>query len=201
MSLNAAAIRLMEAKGLTIGDVAEIAEAMESGRSSAAVRQARYRAKKKGSDVTNVDVTRDVTLPPYEDTSTPPVPPVEPNGSTAPKGRNDRGAKISESWIPPAIAELSPEARTLASQWPESAYRAEAEAFRNYWLAETGKSARKSNWCRAWANRIVTVNSRVMRQSGSHSPQSDLGALMASVERKYANELQGQNPRKYAAGG
>lgn len=77
---NAAALRLMAAKGLTLVDAAEIAEAMEAAPSAAAVRQKRYRDNKR-------DVTRDVTPPPYEDTSIPPpVTPVEASASTAPLG-------------------------------------------------------------------------------------------------------------------
>lgn len=73
MSLNAAALRLMREKGLSLDDVVEIAAAMES-RSKAAERQSRYRQRKR-------DVTRDVTPPLNEDTSNPPVDKPEPDGS------------------------------------------------------------------------------------------------------------------------
>lgn len=145
-----------------------------------------YHSKRRKSRTTSYE-SHDTNDPPKEDTSNPQDSPVEPDGSTAPKGRIDRGAKISEGWEPPAVAELSPEARSLASQWPAAAYRAEAEAFRNFWLSETGKSARKSDWNRAWANRIVAINGRVQREWSAGRPRqaSDLEQLMASVERKY----------------
>lgn len=76
MSLSAAAIRLLAEKGLTACDIADVAEANEATRSTAAIRQKRYRDNKR-------DVTRNVTPPPYEDTSTP-LQPVEPEGSTPP---------------------------------------------------------------------------------------------------------------------
>jgi hypothetical protein len=184
MSLNAATIEVLIAKGLSAADLLEVARATEvKADPTNAARQARHRAKRKSNAVTVTDA------PPYEDTSIPRSPPVEPSGSTAPKGR-ERGAKISEDWTPPPIAELSPEARRLASQWPAAAYRAEAEAFRNYWIGETGKTARKSNWKTAWANWIVRISGRVMRDSARprDGPASDLDALMASVERKYGQK-------------
>lgn len=189
MSLNAATIEVLIAKGLTAADLLEVARATEvKADSTNAARQARHRAKKK-AESNAVTVTE---TPPYEDTSTPRVSPVEPNGSTAPRGRADRGSRIPEGWTPPPVAEMSPEAQRLASNWPEHAYRSEAEAFRNYWLGETGAKARKLNWNSAWANRIVAVNSRVMRQSGppraNGPPGTDLDVLMREVERKYGNE-------------
>lgn len=71
MSLNAATIRLMIAKGLSAEDIADIAESMEvtaDNRSSAAKRQARYRNAKRNER----DVTRDVTPPPNDNISNPP---------------------------------------------------------------------------------------------------------------------------------
>jgi hypothetical protein len=58
VSFNAAALKLMLEKGLTLGDVCEIAAANEA-RSSAAERQKRYRDRAR-------DVTRDVTPSPNE---------------------------------------------------------------------------------------------------------------------------------------
>lgn len=159
MSLNAATIEILLAKGLTGEDILEVARATEvKADRTNAERQARHRAKKRNA----VTVTE---APLNEDTSKPEIPPVEASASTAPRGRAERGFRIAEDWEPPAVDELSPEAQALARQWPQSAYRAEAEAFRNYWLAETGKTSRKSNWNRAWANRIVAVNGKVMRQA------------------------------------
>lgn len=76
MTFNAAALKLMLEKGLSLGDVCEIAAANEL-RSSAAERQARYRQRKR-------DVTRDVTPAPNErDILTPTrVEKTEPKGSS-----------------------------------------------------------------------------------------------------------------------
>lgn len=173
MSLNAATLRLLAEKGLSATDIAEVAEAMEVRRDpTAAERMRRHRAKK--AVTRNVTGERDgepaVSSPPNEYISNPPVPPVEASASTAPKGR-DRGSKIPEDWSPPPVAALTPEARNLAEKWPAASYRAEAEAFRNFWLAESGARARKTNWDRAWANRIVAVNGQVMRQARFVEPE------------------------------
>lgn len=59
MSLSADAIRLLASKGLSVEDIAQVAEANEDGpkRSANAERQARYRARKSGQTVTS-NVTR-----------------------------------------------------------------------------------------------------------------------------------------------
>lgn len=62
MSLNAAAIEFLLGKGLTGGDLLEVARALEGGRSAAAIRQARFREKR--------NVTRNVT-PPLKENSKP----------------------------------------------------------------------------------------------------------------------------------
>lgn len=79
MSLSAAAIRLMADKGLSAVEIAEIAEANEPTRSSAAVRQQRYRARI-AAERNERDVTRDVTQPPSLDGPFPQTPyPLNPN--------------------------------------------------------------------------------------------------------------------------
>lgn len=170
MSLSAAVIDALLEAGATREQLAaamkaSIAEAEQKKtekRGKDAARQRRSRASR------NVTVTPcdDADPSPNEYISNPhPVPPVEVRTSTAPRGRSDRGSKIPETWEAPTIAELSTEARALAERWPAAAYRAEAEAFRNYWLGESAAKARKSDWNRAWANRIVAVNGRVMREA------------------------------------
>lgn len=72
MSLNAAALKILAAKGLSADDLVVLAEALESGapKSTGAIRQARYREKRKAQGVTcdaTNDVTGDVTAPPIEE--------------------------------------------------------------------------------------------------------------------------------------
>lgn len=119
MSFNAAALQIMLDKGMTLKDVTEIAAAMES-RSKGAERQAKYRKRQKAGDVTNSDVTRDVTQPPYDSISNPPVS-SEPEGSTetptTPKNLNGNSAPsvspehVLEAWNVMASETGVPKAR------------------------------------------------------------------------------------------
>lgn len=97
--------------------------------------------------------------------------PLEPDGSSPPKGaggsgsKRSRGSRIAEDWTPPAIADLPPQAANKARQWPAGAYEAEAEAFRNYWLGEGRAGACKADWNRTWYNRINEITARVLRDA------------------------------------
>lgn len=89
-------------------------------------------------------------------------------------GRDKRGSKIPEDWAPPAVAALPDEIRALAEQWTSASYRTEAVAFVSYWLGESGAKARKSDWNRAWYNRISQIHSKVMRDQkfGNAAPSA-----------------------------
>lgn len=171
MTMPIQTLRLLVAKGMSPQEILEIAETMVAPkeRTANAERQARFRARKKAEreaesvtdNVTSNGVTRNA-----ETEASYGVPPVSPKGDTAPQGaKRTRGSRISPDWKPPTPDQLPPEARKLATQWPEATYRAEAEAFVNYWLAETGAKASKANWNTAWANRIVQIHSKVMRDA------------------------------------
>lgn len=72
--MNADAIEILLAKGLSGSDILEVARALESAtkpKSKAALRQARYRERKEAENVTN-DVTGGVTNPPNDIYSNPP---------------------------------------------------------------------------------------------------------------------------------
>lgn len=109
MSLTAEALRVMLAKGLTLEDAIDIAEAMEPARSSGAERQARYRQRKKEEG----DVTRDVT----DNT-------LDKKGPQTPKKINPNPPPISpqfcdrmvESWNLAASRSDLPTARKLSSE-------------------------------------------------------------------------------------
>jgi hypothetical protein len=81
--MNTETMRLLVSKGLSAADILEISETLDAPteRSKAAERQARYRARMKGGDVT-CDVTRDgnsdvtsppLSRPPNENISNPPT--------------------------------------------------------------------------------------------------------------------------------
>ena len=105
MSFNAAALKVMADKGLSIADVIEIAEAMEKKADrTAAARQARHRARrKKAVDSNAVTVTRD-GFPNEEDILTPPNPPVisyemtSPGSKTNGKAESLKPEHVIEAW-------------------------------------------------------------------------------------------------------
>lgn len=120
-----------------------------------------------------------------------PIPPSDPNGSDSPQGheqgRDDqedrkeeapagddaadakkdrnRGTRLPKDWTPPPLDDLPPQAQALARQWPDGAYATEAEAFVGYWANLPGGKARKLDWVATWANRIVAINSKVLRDA------------------------------------
>lgn len=103
MSFNAASLQLMLEKGLTLKDVVEIAAAMGS-RSKGAERQSRYRKRKAAGDVTNGDVTGDVTPPLNESISKPPVS-SEPEGSTETPTTPKSNGKAAPAVSPEQVVE------------------------------------------------------------------------------------------------
>jgi hypothetical protein len=129
VSFNAASLKLMAEKGLSLDDVIEIAAAMEA-RSKAAERQSRYRHRKKARDVTDDDVTRDVTPVPKEYISNPPSPSVKSDDLTSPAAKNGHSQELAlkpehviEAWNAmaertglPAVRKLDgPRGRRLAT--------------------------------------------------------------------------------------
>jgi len=101
VSLNAAALRLLAAKGLTLEDAAELAEAMEPARSSAAVRQANYRERKKAKR-NGRDVTRDVTPPLNDNILIPPAPPLHDRSDHS----GEDGAEAPPTLLPEHVLEV-----------------------------------------------------------------------------------------------
>jgi DNA-binding transcriptional ArsR family regulator len=92
-------------------------------------------------------------------------PPLPPEGDGEVKAKRDRGERISEMWHPPTIDEIPDAAKAKVRQWPDGAYEAEGEAFRDYWLGEGRAGARKMDWNRTWYNRITEVTARVLRDA------------------------------------
>lgn len=98
MSLNAATLEILIAKGLTASDLLDVARALEETKpkSKAALRQARYRERKEAENVTS-DVTCDVTIPPNDIYSNPP--PSETKVSSG-RERSAREKIVIPDWIP-----------------------------------------------------------------------------------------------------
>lgn len=79
---------------------------------------------------------------------------------TPPAGGRKGKTIIPDDWEAPAIADLPPQARACAEQWTAASYATHAEAFHGHW-----RSSRKmmADWRAMWANRIVTIHSKVMQ--------------------------------------
>jgi hypothetical protein len=195
MSVIATAVKHLMAAGVTGDALLAAIEDIEAQlanepkpRSAGAIRQARYeeRKRQKASEMTKTDVSdeNDASDTAEKTEASYRVTPVSPKGDTAPTGaKRNRGMKIGEDWAPPSLSELGPEFRTLAEQWTDASYRTEAAAFRSYWLAETGVKASKSNWKRAWENRIAQIHGKVMREQrfARPPPMSSGNDLVSSI--------------------
>jgi hypothetical protein len=146
MNLNAAALRLMVEKGLTLSDVADIVAANESKvDTTAAERQRRCRANKKAGNVSHRDVTRD---PPIDNNHTPNTLPIEPNGSIAPKGRKPKSnRRLPDDWQPEP---LTAETLAMVQLWEPGRLERELAKFRDYWKSASGRKASKDDWQAAW---------------------------------------------------
>lgn len=151
------AVRALEAKDADI----------EQRKANARDRKRRQRERDRDVTVTRQSRDRDGTVTPAKEIPPNPhkkiSPPIEPDGSIAPRGRKNAAHRIPADWTPVPIDDLPARARELARQWPEGAYEAEAEAHRDFWLSEGGARARKVDWPKAWQNRIVQVTASVLR--------------------------------------
>lgn len=90
-----------------------------------------------------------------------------------PKGQGKVG--LPADWTAPAVADLPPQAKQCAGQWPEGAYARHAEAFHSYWRSNGKKM---TDWRLTWANRVIAIHDDVMRRHqmanrfGSPEPSS-----------------------------
>jgi hypothetical protein len=147
MNLNAAALKLLAAKGLTLEDVAEIVAATEVTRDpTAAERQARCRARKRTS-------RRDVTRDPLNEELLNPSDTPTPSG-VGPKAVTDksRGTRLPNDWmLPPEWAAWARDRRN----WSDKDVAEEALLFANYWHSRTGAGAVHRDWFKTWQNWTV----------------------------------------------
>ena len=79
-----------------------------------------------------------------------------------PAGR-ERAHRLPADWQAPPLADLPPEARALAAQWPSGAYAAYAANFRGYWTDVEPKRRTGRGWAATFANWVTRVHSDVMR--------------------------------------
>lgn len=207
MSVIAAALRHMLAANMDPEAIVAAVAAMEaemparaSVKSSAAIRQARYRHNKASQNVTDVmPVTENVTpvtlvtvdappssppdkSPPYPQKLTPPPTPPR---DVAPARK---GHRISEEWEPEP---LTGKAALMVKVWPPGALERELAKFRNYWLAKSGQAAVKNDWQRTWVNWLISADERIPKHERNSTqvglftarpaPGSDIDAAMVNL--------------------
>lgn len=144
MSITAAVVRELLAAGVT-GDALVMAleriELAEDRRSSAAKRQAAYRARKDAESV-----TRDAYVSPKE---IPPTPPKEITPSTSLRSETQnagaRGSRIPETFVPD-------EAEAFRIGLTPAEARSESAKFVDYWRGKSGQDAVKRDWPATWRN-------------------------------------------------
>lgn len=73
-----------------------------------------------------------------------------------PRTANKRGTRLAPSWKP-APSEV---AFALGRGMNPHLVEAEAEKFRNYWVAKAGANAAKRDWSATWRNWIITAMER-----------------------------------------
>jgi hypothetical protein len=174
MSISAATLKLLMDAGVTGDALVTVVAAIEAdhakpGRSSAAERQARYRARKAAGvgDETDDNVTCDVTpsvtdvtlkerspTPPKEKQTNHSLPSVsnaevakETEAARSSKRANGRGHRLPADWA------LSDDDREFAATvLPAQRVRSEADKFRDYWHAANGPPSVKRDWSAAWRN-------------------------------------------------
>jgi uncharacterized protein YdaU (DUF1376 family) len=111
----------------------------------------------------NTEKVEDGGMRLHSDRNAPPPPPIEDtNVSSPPKPPRGQGKTgLPADWTAPAVADLPPQAKQCAGQWPEGAYARHAEAFHSYWRSNGKKM---TDWRLTWANRVIAIHDDVMRR-------------------------------------
>lgn len=193
MTLTAAAIRLMAAKGMSAEDIADIADAMEGPApqlSKGALRTRKWRESKAQSEAENV--TSDATVTDHGDVShvregaqvvTPSLPslrseevktPTEPNGSVAPKGAKRGSKRVPDSWSPsePTLLILGSEGHT-AGDLERALTRMRDHEFK----------APRTDWDASFRNWVRTDAERKPKPHERHHPDAKYDARQANLAR------------------
>lgn len=89
---------------------------------------------------------------------------------------------MPEDWAAPPPADLPPQARKCAQQWPSETYARHAEAFHSYWRSNGKKM---TDWRLTWANRVIAIHDQVMRnhEMSARYGQAPPGSSNPMVER------------------
>jgi hypothetical protein len=126
-----------------------------------------------------------------ERASAPPIPAEQPKRSAQPKS-TARGSRIPSNWTP------TPKDYAFASSegLDREEINREADKFRDYWTATTGRSASKLDWEGTWRNWIRRVSDdRRKRAAGRTAYQRGGAEQTLSAFDRVAASLAGNAPR------
>jgi hypothetical protein len=141
-------------------------DAIETRRTKDRDRQAARR------HVTSRDIADVAGPPPALDKETSPRPPKEinptPRVGTAhalhEHGTGQRGQRIDIDWQPDKP--LPDTVAKVVAGWPPGRLVEELDEFRDFWLADAGQRASKTDWDRTWWNRIRSIIKHDRRYEG-----------------------------------
>lgn len=135
----------------------------------------RKRAENAAAPKENSDLAQ-ATLKPIEE-----IREEEKDPPNPPRKRRGEGKHLLPlDWELPSVAELPEKARACAEQWTDASYATHGEAFVNYWRGE-GKM--KTDWRLTWANRIVDIHSKVMRDQKFGNAPDAPGKTLSRAEQ------------------
>lgn len=116
---------------------------------------------------------------------------------SVPKGTETaaaRGTRMTSDWVPPEISDLPANIAARVSGWPTGAYADQADAFRDFWIAESGPRAVKRDWSKAWHSWIrragkVTAPPVARQVDPDAPPRAQAPVLERLAEGEWAGRL------------
>lgn len=100
-----------------------------------------------------------------------------------------RAKRLSEDWVLP----MDWGRWAVDEGWPEDVIRREAEKFKDYWLAKSGRDAAKLSWERTWRNWMRNVAKR-STPSQQRTQGHDAVALSDRVAARFTEMDSGPGP-------
>lgn len=196
MSL-AGLIDRMVAAGMSAGEAGAIAAeiyaagvaSVADGRSSAALRQQRYRDRgvtKRNENVTNRNApepsqtvtNRNETVTRYADTVSPILQDKNiKNSKRQNSERASRGTRIDPQWSPSAADRQAASDEGLSNNEIDR----EALRFRDYWAGRAGSGGVKLDWAATWRNWVRSTAEKLGRTPKAAKPTGDAGDGMVEV--------------------
>ena len=183
MSFNAAVLRLMADKGLSALDIAEIAEAAEGSKDSAAERRRAWDRERKRvkreeerssggmsggnppdpspNDIDNLTPTRE--------------------GKTEAKASSKNGTRLPIEWEPSPLVGKTAE---MVTTWPAGMIERELAKFKDHWLKTPGARGRSLDWDASYRNWLRNADERKPKtHERSNNPLGDAVSRILGEQR------------------